>query len=32
MYVLRISNLDVMREFTGVCELIDRIVRDRVQG
>ena len=32
LYVLRLSNLDVMREFTGVCELIDRIVRDRVQG
>lgn len=32
LYVLRISNLDVMREFSGVCELIDRIVRDRVQG
>ena len=32
LYVLRISNLDVMGEFIGVCELIDRIVRDRVQG
>lgn len=32
LYVLRISNLDVMREFTGVCELIDRAVRDRIQG
>ena len=31
LYVLRVSNLDVMRKFTGVCELIDRIVRDRVQ-
>ena len=30
-HVLRISNLDVMREFSAVCELIDRIVRDRVQ-
>lgn len=32
LYVLRISNLDIMHEFTGVCELIDRIVRDRVLG
>ena len=32
LYVLRISNLDVMHEFTGVCELIDRIVRDRMLG
>lgn len=32
LYVLRISNLDIMREFTGVCELIDRTVRDRAQG
>ena len=31
LYVLRVSNLDVMRKFTGVCDLIDRIVRDRVQ-
>ena len=30
LFVLRISNLDVMREFTGVCQLIDKTVRDRV--
>ena len=30
--VLRFSNPDVMREFAGVCQLIDRIVRNRVQG
>lgn len=32
LHVLRISNLDVMHEFAGVCELIDRIVRDRMLG
>ena len=32
LYVLRISNLDVMREFAGVCELIDRTVKFRMQG
>ena len=32
LYVLRISNLDVMRGFAGVCELIDRTVRARVRG
>ena len=31
LYVLRISNLDVMREFRGVCETIDLAVRDRVR-
>lgn len=31
LYVLRISNLDVMREFRGVCEAIDRIVQNRVR-
>ena len=30
LYVLRISNLDVMREFRGVCETIDVTVRDRL--
>ena len=30
MYVLRISNLDVMREFSGVCAMIDQAVRDRL--
>ena len=29
--VLRFSNLDVMREFRGVCETIDMVVRDRMQ-
>ena len=32
LYVLRISNLDVIREFTGVCELIDRTVKARGIG
>ena len=31
LYVLRISNLDVMREFRGVCEMIDTAVRDRMR-
>ena len=30
--VLRISNLDVMRNFPGVCEKIDEIVRKRIGG
>ena len=30
--VLRISNLDVMRNFAGVCALIDQTVRLRLQG
>ena len=30
MYVLRFSNLDVMRSFRSVCEDIDRAVRDRI--
>ena len=32
LYVLRISNLDVMREFRGVCAMIDLAVRDRLGG
>lgn len=32
LYVLRISNLDVVRNFIGVCELIDRTVKVRVKG
>ena len=32
LFVLRISNLDVIREFAGVCELIDRTVKARVKG
>ena len=30
LYVLRFSNLDVMRNFIGVCEIIDRSVRNRM--
>ena len=30
LYVFRISNLDVMRNFRGVCEAIDMTVRYRV--
>ena len=29
LQVLRFSNLDVLREFQGVCEMIDRIAKDR---
>jgi very-short-patch-repair endonuclease len=29
LMVMRIDNLSVMRNFTGVCEQIDRIVRER---
>ena len=32
LYVLRISNLDVMRNFRGVCENIDRAVRERIHS
>ena len=32
LYVLRISNLDVVRNFIGVCELIDRTVKNRMPG
>ena len=31
LYVLRISNLDVTRNFRGVCENIDIAVRDRMR-
>ena len=31
-YVLRISNLDIWRNFKGVCETIDHYVRSRVAG
>lgn len=31
LYVLRISNLDVMKEFRSVCEGIDTAVRDRMR-
>ena len=30
LYVLRISNLDVIREFRGVCEAVDLAVRGRM--
>ena len=30
LYVLRISNLDVMRQFRAVCEMIDMVVRRRI--
>ena len=30
LYVLRFSNMDVMRNFSGVCENIDRAVQDRL--
>ena len=30
LYVLRFSNLDVMRNFAGVCEYIDKTVCDRM--
>ena len=30
--VLRLSNRDVMSQFRAVCEVIDRAVRDRIQG
>ncbi len=29
--VLRYSNLDVMRNFSGVTEYIDRVIRERMQ-
>ena len=29
--VLRISNLDVMRNFSAVCEMIDLVVRQRTE-
>ena len=31
LYVLRVSNLDVMRNFYGVCEYIDRTVKERMR-
>ena len=30
LYVLRISNLDVMRQFRGVCDMIDLAVQSRL--
>ena len=32
LLVLRFSNTDVMARFRGVCETIDRTVKQRVQG
>ena len=31
LYVLRLSNLDVMQNFSGVCEFIDRTVKERMR-
>jgi len=31
LYVLRISNLDAMREFRGVCEMIELVIRERMR-
>ena len=28
--VLRVSNLDVMRSFRSVCEMIDRVIQERM--
>ena len=30
LYVLRLSNLDVMRNFRGVCEAVDMTVKSRL--
>ena len=30
LFVLRLSNLDVMKQFRSVCEMIDMAVRDRL--
>jgi very-short-patch-repair endonuclease len=30
LYVFRVSNLDVMRQFRNVCDAIDQIVKSRV--
>lgn len=30
-YVLRISNLDVMRQFASVCAVIDNVVHERIE-
>ena len=32
LYVLRLSNLDVMRQFGNVCDCIDRIVKSRMSA
>jgi very-short-patch-repair endonuclease len=32
LHVLRLSNLDVMQNFSGVCEYIDRTVKTRLRG
>ena len=31
LYVLRISNLDVMRQFRSVCEMVDMAVQSRLR-
>ena len=32
LYVFRLSNLDVMRNFHGVCEAVDMAVMDRIHA
>ena len=32
LFVLRFSNLDVMRNFSGVCEVVDQTVKSRMRG
>ena len=32
LYVLRISNMDMMRQFRNVCDFIDRVVKARVSA
>ena len=32
LFVLRISNLDVIRQFRAVCEMIDMMVKSRMAG
>ena len=31
LYVIRIPNIDINKNFTGVCEYIDKIVKERVK-
>ncbi len=31
LYVMRISNLDVMRQFRAVCEAIDLVIENRIR-
>ena len=32
LYVLRLSNLDVMRQFGNVCDSIDKVVKTRISA